>query len=164
MTIKPVFAAISLLFLVSFIGNKKAETDTVNPGSKEQLLMMHTWQAEEIRAQLSNNTTGYYRRGGKHNTVDYDFDFLKFNADHSGVYAYNGNSYSITWRFLDSEKTKMELIINYDAPLEIQLEYINISEKYFTYTQYAKDSGIEYLASGTRTPADCNTIDDVVVK
>lgn len=164
MEIKSFFAPILFLFLVSFVGNKKAGTVIGNTDSKEQLLTNHAWKAEEIRVQLSNNTTAYYKRGSKKNSVDYDYDFLKFNADHSGVYSYNGNKFSTKWRFLDSEKTKMELIINYPSPLEIHLEYINISEKYFTYTQYATDSGIEYLASGTRTPVECNTSDEVVTK
>jgi hypothetical protein len=164
MKIKLFFAAISFLFLVSFVGNKKAETVIGNTDPKEQLLTKYTWEAEEIRAQLSNNTTAYYKRGSEKNTVDYDFNFLKFNSDHSGVYSFKGDKVSTKWRFLDPEKTKMELIINYPSPLEIHLEYINISEKYFTYTQYATDSGIEYLASGTRTPVECNTGDEVVIK
>ena len=164
MKIKLFFAAIPFLFLVSFVGNKKAETVIVKTNSKEQLLTNHTWQAEEIRAQLSNNTTGYYKRGGKNNTVDYEYDFLKFNADHSGTYSYNGNTYSTKWRFSDPEQTKMELVINYASPLEIHLEYINLTENIFTYTQYAHDGRVEYLESGTRTPVACNTDGEVVMK
>jgi len=165
MKLKPFFAAITFLFLVSFVGNKKTETNTIiTDGNKEQLLTGKTWKADEIRAQLSNNTTAYYKRGGKKNTVDYDHDFLKFNTDHSGTYIYNDNTYLTKWRFTDPEQTKMELIIYYPSPLVIQLEYINLTDKLFTYTQYTNDGRVEYLASGTRTAVACNTSDEIVIK
>jgi hypothetical protein len=165
MKLKLFFAAITFLFLVSFVGNKKAENNTIISGSnKEQLLTGNAWKADEIRVQLSNNTTAYYKRGGKNNTVDYHHDFLKFNPDHSGTYVYNDNSYSTKWRFTDPEQTKMELLIYYPSPLEIHLEYINLTEKIFTYTQYVDDGRVEYLASGTRTPVACNTGDEMVIK
>ena len=102
--------------------------------------------------QLSNNTTTYYKRGGLANTSNYDTDSLKFNPDNTGIYYYLGAQSTTTWNFVNSDKSKMTLIINYSTPLTINLENINITANNFKYAQYAADGGNSYLASGTRVP------------
>ncbi|MBK9571148.1 MAG: hypothetical protein IPO53_15380 [Chitinophagaceae bacterium] len=69
------------LTLLSFISCNKE--DTITPTKTlEQLLTGKTWKADEIRAQLSNNTASYYKRGTVGTT--YDSDSLKFAVNNTG--------------------------------------------------------------------------------
>jgi hypothetical protein len=125
----------------------------INPATKtiEELLTQHSWKADEIRIQLSNNTTQYYKRGGKDNTVDYDSDVLKFQKNHTGIYYFEGAQFSTTWKFTDAKKTKMTITIDHYFPIIVHLENIHVTEKYFKYVQYYTGD-ISYLASCTRKP------------
>jgi hypothetical protein len=127
-------------------------TTTTTTKTVEELLTQRTWKTDEIRSQLSNNTTQYYKRGGSSNTVNYDSDSLKFNVNNTGTYYFGGVATSTTWNFINSEKSKMTIIINYSpTPLTINWEYVNVAETTLKYTQYVT-GGISYLASGTRVP------------
>ena len=126
-------------------------TTTTQVKTPEELLTAKTWKADEIRVQQSNGTSQYYKRGGTSNTVNYDSDSLKFNANNTGTYYYLGSPYSTTWNFSNPEKSKMILVINYSTPLTINLENVTLAGTYFTYSQYVV-SGVSYLASGRRLP------------
>ncbi len=129
-----------------------AQTSDALVKSVKQLLTQKTWKADEVRVQQSNDINQFYKRGGLANTTDYDSDSLKFNSNNTGVYYYEGIATPITWKFINSEKTKIKIIIYYSPyPLTINWEYMNITETSLTYTQYVT-AGISYLASGTRTP------------
>ena len=138
------------LGLMTFVSCKKDSTSTTVK-TQEELLTSKTWKADEIRVQQSNNITQYYKRGGASNTTNYDSDSLKFNTNNTGIYYYAGSQYTTTWNFLNSEKSKLALIINYPTPLTINLENVTLAETYFSYSQYVT-SGISYLASGRRLP------------
>jgi hypothetical protein len=139
------------LGLITFIACKKDCPTTPAVKTQEQLLTAKTWKADEIRIQLSNGTSQYYKRGGGANTVNYDSDSLKFNTNNTGTYYYLGIQYTTTWNFINSEKSKMTLIINYPTPVTVNLENVTLAETYFSYSQYVT-SGISYLASGRRLP------------
>ncbi len=149
---KTKLALFSLMILI-IGGCKKESTDpTPTTATIEQLLTAKTWKAEEIRSQLSNNTTQYYKRGGSSNTANYDSDSLKFNTNNTGTYYFNGTATATTWNFTNAEKSKMTIVISYTpTPLTINWEYINVAENTLKYTQYPS-AGISYLASATRVP------------
>ncbi|MBK7560879.1 MAG: hypothetical protein IPI68_05020 [Chitinophagaceae bacterium] len=138
------------LTLLSFISCNKE--DTITPTKTlEQLLTGKTWKADEIRAQLSNNTASYYKRGTVGTT--YDSDSLKFAVNNTGTYYFSGSAYSITWNFSDAGKTKMTLVINQPpTPITIYIENMTISETFLKYAQYFTGPGVTYLASCTRVP------------
>ena len=150
MRIKLSIIIISLLNFISCTKdcNNNPTTTTKTP---EELLTSKTWKADEIRVQQSNGTSQYYKRGGTSNTTNYDSDSLKFSLNNTGVYYYLGTQYSTVWNFTNTDKSKMTLVINYSTPLNIYLENINLSDNYFTYSQYVITGG-SYLASGRRTP------------
>ncbi len=142
----------SFLILLMAACSKESTDPTPTTATIEQLLTAKTWKADEIRSQLSNNTTQYYKRGGPSNTVNYDSDSLKFNTNNTGTYYFNGIATSTTWNFINAEKSKMTIIINYTpTPLTINWEYVNVAESTLKYTQYVTGS-VSYLASGTRVP------------
>ena len=145
--------AIITLGLVTFLSCKKDSPTPATPTVKtpEELLTAQTWKADEVRVQFSNGTAQYYLRGGTANTIDYDSDSLKFNTDNTGVYYYSGSQYTTTWNFINSDKSKMTLIINYPVPLTANLENVTLTDTYFSYSQYVT-SGISYLASVRRLP------------
>lgn len=140
-----------LLFTISIYSCKKdSSVGTQAPKTVLQLLTEKTWKADEIRVQLSNNTTEYYKRGSSGNT--YDSDSLKFSTNNSGIYYFSGSQYPITWNFTSADQTKMTVVINYATPTTIYLENINLSENYFRYAQYSSSGAISYLSSVTRIP------------
>ena len=142
----------SFLILLMAACSKESTDPTPTTATIEQLLTAKTWKADEIRSQLSNNTTQYYKRGGPSNTVNYDSDSLKFNTNNTGTYYFNGIATSTTWNFINAEKSTMTIITNYTpTPLTINWEYVNVAESNLTYTQYVTGS-VSYLASGTRVP------------
>ena len=150
MKTKLVIFSFSILLMAAC--SKESTDPTPTTATIEQLLTAKTWKADEIRSQLSNNTTQYYKRGGPSNTVNYDSDSLKFNTNNTGTYYFNGIATSTTWNFINAEKSKMTIIINYTpTPLTINWEYVNVAESTLKYTQYVTGS-VSYLASGTRVP------------
>ncbi len=142
--------ALSLATIILLYSCKKDEVEPVSR-TIEELLTSKTWKADELRIQLSNNTTQYYKRGVSGNT--YDSDSLKFTNSNTGTYYFSGSAYPITWNFTDAAKSKMTVVINQPpTPLTVYLENIHITETYFKYSQYNLGSGLTYMASGTRVP------------
>lgn len=114
------------------------------------MLTERTWKADEIRIQLSNNTTTYYKRGVSGNT--YDSDSLKFGINNTGFYYYSGSAFNTTWNFTDTGKTKMIIVINQPpTPITINLENVTLTETSFRYAQYFTGA-VSYLAAGSRVP------------
>jgi len=146
--------AIFSFFILTITACSKESTDPPpTTATIEEMLTAKTWKTDEIRSQLSNNTTQYYKRGGSSNTVNYDSDSLKFNSSNTGIHYFNGVATTTTWNFTNAEKSKMTIIINYTpTPVTINWEYINVSPTSLKYTQYSSAGGISYLASGTRVP------------
>lgn len=129
------------------IGSKSCNKDDKTP---EKLLTQQTWKADEIRIQLSNNRTSFYKRGEVGNT--YDSDSLKFNPNNTGIYYYEGESFPITWKFTNAEKSKMYITIDQPpVPHTVYLENIQLTKTSFKYVQYF-NGALSYLASGTRVP------------
>lgn len=154
-TIKLVLSAgLAIITIIIYNSCKKEETSCPvpeTPKTVEQSLTAKTWKADEIRIQQSNNTTQYYKRGLSGTT--YDSDSLKFAANNTGTYYYSGSAFPITWNLTDAAKTKMTVVINQPpTPFTVYLENINITDTYFKYSQYYIGSGLNYMASCTRTP------------
>ena len=137
--------------LITFISCKKDCPVEPTPKTQEELLTAKTWKTDEARIQLSNGTAQYYKRGAGGNTVNYDTDSMKLNANNTGTYYYLGMQYTMTWNFTNAEKSKMTLVINYPAPVTANLENVTLAETYFGYSQYVS-SGVSYLASVRRLP------------
>jgi hypothetical protein len=148
MKFKPLLIGLCVITIAS------CKKDSVSNQTKtpEQLLTEKTWKADEVRIQISNNTTTYYKRGEIGNTVNFDSDSLKFNSNNTGVYYYLGSQYTTTWNFINADKSKMTIVINFTTPGTINLENVNLTENYFRYAQYASGGGNSYMASASRTP------------
>jgi hypothetical protein len=81
------------------------------------------WKMEESRV-IDGSHIFYYKRNGEENTINFDNDLYTFHADHTGTYFYNGQEYTFNWKYLDTERTKMEMVILYPTPLMVTLENI----------------------------------------
>ena len=123
---------------------------TEQPEVKNGLLTTVTWKMEESRV-IDGNSMLYYKRGGQENTIDFDNDYYKFNADNTGIYFYSGQEYKFTWKYLDIEKAKMEMQILYPTPLFVNFENMMITASTFKYTRLQKINGINLVAIETRT-------------
>ena len=142
-----------LILTLFFVACSKDSTTAPIPTPKttEELLAEKAWKADEIRVQQANGIMQYYKRGGSTNTVNYDSDSVRFNLNNTGTYYFSGATYTTTWNFVNAEKSKMTLVINYPTPLSINIENINITQTYFRYSQYINAGVNSYLASCTRT-------------
>ena len=126
----------------------KAGTDIIK--ANENLLTEPTWKVEESRV-IDGNNMQYYKRGGKENTINFDNDFYKFNTDNTGIYSFNGQGYKFNWKYLDAEKTKMEMTILYPTPLIVMLENVTVTAQSFKYTRLQKVNGLNFVAVESRT-------------
>jgi hypothetical protein len=113
-------------------------------------LTLATWQMDESRV-IDGNSMFYYKREGQENTINFDNDSYKFNADNTGIYFYNGQEYKFNWKYLNAEKTKMEIVILYPTPLIVNLENIMLTASSFKYTRLQKVNGVNLVAIETRT-------------
>jgi hypothetical protein len=122
----------------------------VNPVNEDPLLTAVTWKVEESRV-IDGNTMLYYKRGATENTINFDNDFYKFNTSNTGIYSYNGQDYSFKWKYLDAEKTKMEIVIQYPIPLIVNLENVTLTATSLKYTRLQKVNGLNVVAVESRT-------------
>ena len=132
-----------------------AVVDRVKPAAdiskaNENALTAVAWRVDESRVIDGNNML-YYKRGGQENTINFDNDFYTFNSDNTGIYSFNGQDYKFNWKYLDAEKTKMEIIILYPSPLIVNLENIMLTTTAFKYTRFQKINGLNVVAIESRT-------------
>ena len=126
----------------------KPAADIIKPN--EDLLTVTTWRVEESRV-IDGNSMLYYKRGEQGNTINFDNDFYKFNADNTGVYSFNGQDYKFNWKYLDAEKAKIEITILYPTPLIVNLENVTITATSLKYTRLQKVNGLNFVAVESRT-------------
>ena len=128
----------------------EARPATEQPKMSGVLLTEVTWKMDESRV-IDGNNMFYYKRDGKENTINFDNDLYKFNTDNTGIYFYNGQEYKFNWKYLDTEKTKIEMIIAYPTPLIVTLENITLTANSFKYTRLQKVNGLNFVAIESRT-------------
>ncbi len=120
------------------------------PKANESTLTAVTWKVDESKV-IDGNSMLSYKRGASENTINFDNDFYKFNTDNTGIYSFNGQDYKFNWKYLDAEKTKMEIIILYPSPLIVTLENITLTANSFKYTRLQKVNGLNFVAIESRT-------------
>jgi|GEM_PF-64647 len=122
----------------------------VQPAANTDVLTTVTWKTEESRV-IDGNNNFYYKRGAQDNTINFDNDLYKFDADNTGTYFYNGQQYKFNWKYLDTEKTKMEMVIQYPSPLIVNFENILVTPTSFRYTRMQKVNGLTLVAIESRS-------------
>jgi len=113
-------------------------------------LTENTWKVEESRV-IDGNDMKYYKRGDQANSINFDNDFYKFNTDNTGIYSFNGQDYKFNWKYLDTEKTKIEMTILYPTALIVNLENVTITATTLKYTRLQKVNGLNFVAVESRT-------------
>lgn len=126
------------------------KTVTEIPKANESPLTAVTWKVEESKV-IDGNSMLSYKRGASENTINFDNDFYKFNTDNTGIYSFNGQDYKFNWKYLDDEKTKIEMQILYPTPLIVNLENVTLSNTSLKYTRLQKVNGINFVAIESRT-------------
>ncbi len=114
------------------------------------LLTTAAWKIDESRV-IEGNNIYYYKRNGQENTINFDNDLYKFETGNTGIYFFNGQEYKFNWKYLDTEKTKMEIVILYPVPLMVNLENITLTASSFKYTRLQKINGLTVVAIESRT-------------
>ncbi len=134
---------------------KPVVANTVKPGVvvpkvNESPLTGVTWKVDESKV-IDGKSMLSYKRGAAENTINFDNDFYTFNTDNTGIYSFNAQDYKFNWKYLDGEKTKMEIIILYPSPLIVTLENITLTASSLKYTRFQKVNGLNFVAIESRT-------------
>jgi hypothetical protein len=120
------------------------------PKVNESPLTAVTWKVDESKV-IDGNSMLSYKRGAPENTINFDNDFYKFNTDNTGIYSFNGQDYKFNWKYLDAEKTKIEMQILYPTPLIVNLENVTLTTTSLKYTRLQKVNGLNFVAIESRT-------------
>jgi hypothetical protein len=120
------------------------------PKANESSLTAVTWKVDESKV-IDGNSMLSYKRGAPENTINFDNDFYKFNTDNTGIYSFNGQDYKFNWKYLDAEKTKIEMMILYPSPLIVNLENVTLTATSLKYTRLQKVNGLNFVAIESRT-------------
>jgi hypothetical protein len=118
--------------------------------ANENPLTAVTWKVDESKV-IDGNSMLSYKRGATENTINFDNDFYKFNTDNTGVYSFNGQDYKFNWKYLDAEKTKIEMTILYPTPLIVNLENVTLTATSLKYTRLQKVNGLNFVAIESRS-------------
>ncbi len=120
------------------------------PKANESTLTAVTWKVDESKV-IDGNSMLMYKRGAPENTINFDNDFYKFNTDNTGIYSFNGQDYKFNWKYLDAEKTKIEMQILYPTPLIVNLENVTLTTTSLKYTRLQKVNGLNFVAIESRS-------------
>jgi hypothetical protein len=120
------------------------------PKASESPLTAVTWKVDESKV-IDGNSMLSYKRGASENTINFDNDFYKFNTDNTGIYSFNGQDYKFNWKYLDAEKTKIEMTVLYPTPLLVNLENITLTATSLKYTRLQKVNGLNFVAIESRS-------------
>ena len=126
----------------------KSATETIP--SNENPLTAVSWKVDESKV-IDGNSMLSYKRGAPENTINFDNDFYKFNTDNTGIYSFNGQDYKFNWKYLDAEKTKIEMQILYPTPLIVNLENVTLTTTSLKYTRLQKVNGLNFIAIESRS-------------
>jgi hypothetical protein len=120
------------------------------PKASESPLTAVTWKVDESKV-IDGNSMLSYKRGASENTINFDNDFYKFNTDNTGIYSFNGQDYKFNWKYLDAEKTKIEMTVLYPTPLLVNLENVTLTATSLKYTRLQKVNGLNFVAIESRS-------------
>jgi len=174
------FSALGLLFVVFVAGlisfssctktNTVIKTDTLTVTKidtivhqdtllRPEVLTANPWMLKEMVAQFGNGRI-IYVRGGSHNTLDYDNEYVTFNPDHTGQYVDNtGTSTALTWEFTDSVTIKWVWYNPYvvAGPVNITWQHVRYKNGAIYYTEFFIQDGSNELEDAIRIPKDPST-------
>jgi hypothetical protein len=145
----PVIFIVLIIFLFLITACTKDKDNDPTPKNAEEILTTSAWKIDEIRF-LQNNIMYYYKRGVTSNVAGLDNESITFKADKTGTYIAGPDTYTLTWDFVDANKTKLKYIVNYSTPLTVNWENVKISETLLDYTEYYNRNGVNTVGSGRR--------------
>jgi hypothetical protein len=120
------------------------------PGvNKDSVLTTNTLKIEEIRF-LQGNTQYYYKRGASGNTANFDTESIKFNSNGTGTYIAGGITYTLTWSWMDVNKTKLQYIVSYNPALTVTWDQLQFTNNSLAYAEYYNRSGNQSMGYAVR--------------
>jgi hypothetical protein len=123
----------------------------------ESLLTAHPWKMEELRGLLEG-TVMYYKRGGSGNTVNFDSDYVVFNADKTGSSVDGASAtHEIThWELSTTDKTTLVFTIHNTPSITSVITWDNIRFKngnmYYDDYYLDNNTGYDFHGQEIRTP------------
>jgi len=118
--------------------------DTLNLDTAITLSMLTgtSWKIQEIRG-VTGNAPYYYLRGGASNTQSFDYEYMTFNADSTGIVTDNGGTHTpITWKFANAEKTSITYSVPFpDGTVLVTWEHMTYKKGGIRYGEYFTNLG-----------------------
>lgn len=120
------------------------------PGvNKDSVLTADTLKLEEIRF-VQANTQYYYKRGASGNNANFDTEYIKFNINNTGVYFAAGITYTITWNWMNAEKTRLQYIVSYSPALIVTWDQLQFTNNSLAYAEYYNRNNNLSMGYGVR--------------
>ena len=154
-----VLSALSVLFFLASC-TKERVVETIRevekivyqptPGvNKDSVLTADTLKIDEIRF-LQGNTQYYYKRGASGNTANFDTEFVKFNANNTGIYEDGGITYTLTWNWVDTGKTKLQYVVSFAPALNVTWDQLQFTNSSLAYAEYYNRIGNQSMGYAVR--------------
>ena len=157
-----VFLAISFLVVSHLSGCHKEKDNpppTTPPKSNDELIVDKTWKFE-YTTFTTDSKLFYFERNGSNNTANFGNDAITFKSDGTGTYTATGSQmFTLTWKFEDSQKTKIKYTIkDYDlgvpklgASQIVIWENVVLTENSLKYAEiYSRSDGKSIISSAKR--------------
>jgi hypothetical protein len=113
------------------------------------VLTAKQYHMEEITI-LQNDKFYYWKRGKTGNTAAFDQEYIKFNANKTGTYFYYGETNTLTWDFVNGNKTRINYTLNRATPVNVSWENISFSGDSLSYSEYYILGDVNSMATGLR--------------
>lgn len=156
------YSVILSLILLSFVQigttscTKEVEVivrDTVEvaipPIDTLAVLTAKQYHMEEITI-LQNDQFYYWKRGKPGNTAAFDQEYIKFNTNKTGTYFYYGETNTLTWDFVNGNKTRINYTLNRATPVNLSWENISYSGDSLSYSEYYILGNVNSMSTGLR--------------
>jgi hypothetical protein len=158
-----IFSVILFTFtIIVFTNCKKDPVTPAQPVTKPipprtQLLVGKTWEAMEVNNLGTCTNTHYVRGAGGNTGANYDPLRFTFKADSTGTHTdTQGNTYPITWKFLENDSSRISIAVLAPTPVTYQWNMVEIAGNKFTETTAINSSNT--LVSATYIPTTTVTV------
>ena len=119
-----------------------------------QLLTANPWKIKELRG-VFNNTPYYYLRGGTNTGINYDNEYITFNANKTGSYV-DPNGYSsvmTSWDFVGTDSSKITFVIAFPTvTTTLHWENLRYKNGALYYDEYYSQNGNNAHEQAVRIP------------
>ncbi len=122
-----IFALAITLFQISCKKEANAQTTTTTL-TKEQILVQKTWKVDQLHHVIGCIYSSYTNGGTNTTGISYEKLRFTFNSNGTGTHVdQSGNSYPLTWQFINADKRSLSLRLN---NLQYTWDMVEVADNY----------------------------------